>query len=1171
MLLTPINLVLTHFSCPSLHTASLQSPTAICFSWLAYFSHSFNLVLLFCANSPECTRIMFSSDANTKKENHRPPAPSNSTCADKVGVKAGPWSSDLVVPDNLFYKQSSSFPRPFVSTSTGSSEIEGIPELSPTDPVDPDDPAYEPPLSFPRPSVSNLHSTTEIGPMSELSPLDSIDPDDPAYTSPQSFRRPSVAASTASGGIQAVTDLSPTDSVDPNDLSYKSSSLRRPSVPTSHGATGIGAIPKLSPIDTTDPDDTSYDPPSHLRYPSISTSNSSGIGNIPEGSPIDPDDPSYKLPSSLRRPSVSFSIGTGGLEGKSGNSSTATDSKDPFPKSFRRLSVSTSTGTDGNQATSGNSPIDPADPNIPTLMLEKLSSGGSRVLRKTLSQASSLSLEPISPILPTASNLAPSAEVNGISSSVSIPLAPTRRQPRPRLLSPIPSTDQIPIYRGSYAQQTISGALGSPPISGKNSISFKSNPGSSNGFWSPKCHSRGGSMGMSLASPGSPHMIANMNQIEKIFSSKDVVRDTFGLEELRDGFFDAVFAPPNLISKLAYQSIKRAAAGDEDEPEEKVSWFGKLKLRASGIFHTLSTDSPGCPPFLKAFIGYAIAYVLCLVWVTGNWLGEYRYFMYMATINHHAGRSSGSQIEITGLTIAGGSLGLACATLALYVSTCTGVAERGYGGILSVFILFILGIQSWYRANFTRLSHGMVSFSIVYICTILFDTAPDSRRWSILWDTPVPYLFGVLISLLVNLLVMPDFGHYNIMSAFLNVLKESKKFVQAVSHCDHEELNEKIDALNHASSALSLSYREMCNEITISTLESKDALTLRNTIQLCVGRLRIIPSPDFLLQGTSAPMSTPASTLLLEGYSEPVKEMMKEIAASLEVCELYMTYLYKPTYDLKSISFTDRLQSKIDKLNALLAQLVKTYRKFLYSETLIDSEWQSQSVIDLLLFVHYLSDACYSVIAILTEFQKLASKKRRWTISFIHYPLFRYLKTSTRQTTHDRGGRSVFFFFQSMNDVEDVFKQLQIANQASSKNYQSLNPNEQRTLLRSQTGFLNNASVSGKFSFRHAVWTMLHRLQQHESRFALRFSTTVLLLSLPAFIHASKDWYAYYDIWIAPVCALLVMHPRVGGSVHDLFTRVFCAVSGALWAAIGFKAGNGNPYVLSVFAALYSK
>jgi hypothetical protein len=43
----------------------------------------------------------------------------------------------------------------------------------------------------------------------------------------------------------------------------------------------------------------------------------------------------------------------------------------------------------------------------------------------------------------------------------------------------------------------------------------------------------------------------------------------------------------------------------------------------------------------------------------------------------------------------------------------------------------------------------------------------------------------------------------------------------------------------------------------------------------------------------------------------------------------------------------------------------------------------------------------------------------------------------------------------------------------------------------------------------------------------------------------------------------------VGGNLQDLVTRALCGVLGALWGGLSYAAGNGNPYVMAVFAAIY--
>lgn len=49
----------------------------------------------------------------------------------------------------------------------------------------------------------------------------------------------------------------------------------------------------------------------------------------------------------------------------------------------------------------------------------------------------------------------------------------------------------------------------------------------------------------------------------------------------------------------------------------------------------------------------------------------------------------------------------------------------------------------------------------------------------------------------------------------------------------------------------------------------------------------------------------------------------------------------------------------------------------------------------------------------------------------------------------------------------------------------------------------------------------------------------------------------------------VMAHPRVGGNFQDLVTRAFCAALGAVWAGVAYGAGDGSPYVMAVFAAIF--
>lgn len=43
----------------------------------------------------------------------------------------------------------------------------------------------------------------------------------------------------------------------------------------------------------------------------------------------------------------------------------------------------------------------------------------------------------------------------------------------------------------------------------------------------------------------------------------------------------------------------------------------------------------------------------------------------------------------------------------------------------------------------------------------------------------------------------------------------------------------------------------------------------------------------------------------------------------------------------------------------------------------------------------------------------------------------------------------------------------------------------------------------------------------------------------------------------------------MGGNVQDLATRALMGALGAIWGGAAYAAGNGNPYIMAVFALLY--
>lgn len=62
---------------------------------------------------------------------------------------------------------------------------------------------------------------------------------------------------------------------------------------------------------------------------------------------------------------------------------------------------------------------------------------------------------------------------------------------------------------------------------------------------------------------------------------------------------------------------------------------------------------------------------------------------------------------------------------------------------------------------------------------------------------------------------------------------------------------------------------------------------------------------------------------------------------------------------------------------------------------------------------------------------------------------------------------------------------------------------------------------------RYRLWLFLRGLQGFEMRFALKVIIVTTLLSVPAWLEQSREWYSRYECWWAVIFVWLMMHPRV--------------------------------------------
>ena len=223
--------------------------------------------------------------------------------------------------------------------------------------------------------------------------------------------------------------------------------------------------------------------------------------------------------------------------------------------------------------------------------------------------------------------------------------------------------------------------------------------------------------------------------------------ETYGIQELRDGFFDATFYRP---SKTDQKAARRKAS-------LSLKYFLPQQWTEARRFVTQILTTGSGITLGKSFLGFFLAYIICLIPVSRDWLGKYNYIIAISVILNHPGRPIGSQVDGALLTTVGTAAGLGWGSLALYVSTSTPVAQRGYGGVLASFLVLFTASIAWLRCMYIRFYQAVICAGIAICYTCLADTS-QAVGWAKIFDYGIPWVLGQAIGLVVSICIFPNAG-----------------------------------------------------------------------------------------------------------------------------------------------------------------------------------------------------------------------------------------------------------------------------------------------------------------------------------------------------------------------------------------------------------------------------
>ncbi|KAI0105251.1 hypothetical protein GGR51DRAFT_520080 [Nemania sp. FL0031] len=679
---------------------------------------------------------------------------------------------------------------------------------------------------------------------------------------------------------------------------------------------------------------------------------------------------------------------------------------------------------------------------------------------------------------------------------------------------------------------------------------------------------------------------------------KSFIETTHGIGEIRDGFFDAAFLPPEDVDHEALEKHAEKTlpiAFRKKDPLSLAQFFPRQFHEAWSVICRVVATRSGIK-LLKSFLGFFIAYILCLIPAVRTRFGRYAYIMAISAILNHPGRTLGAQVDGTVLTILGTATGLGWGAFGLWVSTATATARVGFGAILALFLFIHMFIIACLRSYYIRIYQLVMCAGIAISYTCLAEISGTEVSWIKLLAYGIPWLVGQAISLVVCIVVAPDAGSrplaVGIHQIFGIMLDGIPPF--------HDSVRTRR-RLAGAFVSMSQVYRDLIIDFSITTLYPEDVLMIRNSVQAVIRALLSLKPETSLFRLPTGDVSNQDNSSH-EEFPEFIIEMDKVAGVEgqnegQEIVEFVIASLATPTegllqsmkFALKSCNATlmdmcghrrylgppsnvsSDVHSALVNLREHIAVFNTWQEKVLTSDRLSHNYARIPNVLEILAFCRPIHQAASSVEYLVAQLDNLGQRQPKYPHFHLpSYPFRKAIHRTNAQVRHDRGGVTAGSYFRSLNDIAKLIKKIKSRDfHPIPKKEAPFDEHDDNSLDTITADDLSNSSNSRETRFRQRTWTLLHRLQGFETRFGLKTALVTSLLALPAYLATSHFWWDRYEGWWGVVMGWLIMGPRTGGNIQDLFTRVFCAVLGSLWAGLAYAAGNGNPYVIAVFAAIY--
>ena len=726
-----------------------------------------------------------------------------------------------------------------------------------------------------------------------------------------------------------------------------------------------------------------------------------------------------------------------------------------------------------------------------------------------------------------------------------------------------------------------------------------------------------------ISSPTSYNSFSQLRLKELADSHNWDQLEDFELEELRDGFFDAIFTKP----EKKYLNID-----DISHLDLKDQFHGFFYIKSSDLklfYEDLRNKlMEKWVLIVKFFIPFFIAFVLCVIKPVGSWIGhDYRSFLPIGVILHHPVRNIGVQLEMTMFSLVGITFALGWSSLAWYVSTATGPTASHQGGILFQSLTIALTFAIWLKTYYQRFLYFSLSFGIIIIFThtVSLVFSKEDLHWMLFRDITLSYVFGILLSLFTCVIISPHSGNKALLSDFRHTLTSAKGFLIGLINKDTVDDFDQLFKLKQVmieslTIKLSQSYGDFFNQFSVARFNRYKLEEFRNALTTFYGPLRVIPLKNKLLDKEmltkiydtlnknksnsnmndeypripftefNSEADTPRNysggvtprhgmipvadvspyenfyiSVMQKQFGKYVVGLIVEMIVVLELLDESVSVFLKYNSEKPQVTeITEKIEDAKFKLKKRINKLDRAYKDFTKSNIFSNDLLSNSECVIMFVFLRYLRNSSKNLLAVLDACRDMG-KDIHWRPQPPHYPLKKALHRLPKQCTIDEGSDSFLHYYDTKKDVEEIFEQ--VYNTYTSKHAYIKNGDKRESLRAIDHDDFNlHTTHNGP---RYKLWKFSNMVSGFEMKWSLKIVLCIIFLCLPTWLPGSYKWYQQFHCWWAALIFFMLVHRKPTGGFQRLLIRLVISIFCMFWGWAACQAKHfGSPYVICTFAGI---